>query len=200
MAKSEHEMSVPERITMVIHNGFLARYAEAKLGLSIVTPEEPDPDDPEAPQPSPCVQCGERAIELGADCLTLELAAQHMLPKHHPYEPTEEDAEKSIHFRCWDAFRSTLSGRELITVYDEALGAVGDRYDGLEDAVRILAHLMKQHPALAAATLEDPPAELQDVGTMTLGDHVAEIEGVIEELGARISGLEMFPPSAEEEA
>lgn len=103
MAKREHEMSVPDRMTLMIHNAFLARYAEHKLGLAIVTPEEPE--DPEE-QPGPCLQCGARAVEWGADCLPLELAIEHMLPTDHSV--SDEDAGKPIHFRCWDVFRATL--------------------------------------------------------------------------------------------
>ena len=55
MATHDDEDDVVERMTMVAHNGLLARYAEHKLGLSIVTPEEPD--DPEA-QPGPCAVRG----------------------------------------------------------------------------------------------------------------------------------------------
>ena len=151
MARHEED-DVVEGMTMVAHNGLLARYAEHKLGLAIVTPEEPD--DPEE-RPGACLQCGERAIEWGADCLTLELAAQHMLPKAHPYEPDDDTAGLPVHFRCWDAFRA---GREVTVLITE------ETEHGQVDYIlndEILA-LMAQDPTQAFAHLVDATADARD--------------------------------------
>jgi nitrogenase molybdenum-iron protein alpha/beta subunit len=91
-----------------------------------------------------------------------------------------------------------MSQPDLIAAYDTALAAVGDRYDGLEDAVNALADLVKQHPSLAAARLNVmPEIEPATLSETTLGEDLAEVEEYIEELGVRISRLEMFPPVEE---
>jgi len=105
MATHDNEDDVVERMTMVAHNGLLARYAEHKLGLAIVTPEEPD--DPKD-RPGACVQCGERAIEWGADCLPAEIAVEHMLPKDDPRRAPEDEENRPVHFGCWDAYAASL--------------------------------------------------------------------------------------------
>jgi hypothetical protein len=74
---------------------------------------------------------------------------------------------------------------DLIARYDAALAAVGDRYDGLEDAVTALAALVKQHPALRLKT--HPSGS-----TVTLGHHVAQLVEYIDEFATVQASLTMM--------
>ena len=95
------------RATWAVHAGFLARWAEHKLGLSPYWAPEPS-EDPDA-QPGACVVCHEPGIEWGCDIITAESVVEHFLPPAPERRAlTDEEAGHPVHITCIDRYLARL--------------------------------------------------------------------------------------------
>jgi len=75
---------------------------------------------------------------------------------------------------------------DAIAAYEQALQAVENHYDALEDAATVLAELVTQHPPLAGT-------RLNATDEVTLGSQVEWLTSELTEVGSRLFAIAELP-------